>query len=67
MELYVLYEFSDLYAPYAGVSILSLLENNMDIDTIEIYVLDDGIGKVNKEKIRIIIEEYNRKIIFIET
>ena len=31
-ELNVLYQFDDNYAPYAGISMLSLFENNRDID-----------------------------------
>lgn len=67
MRLNVLYEFSDSYAPYAGVSILSLLENNQDISDINIYVLDDGVSQSNKEKIAIIIKKYKRRIFYINT
>lgn len=67
MQLNVLYEFSDLYAPYAGVSIYSLLENNKVLDDIHIYVLDDGVTEKNKDRIKKITKLFNRTLCFINT
>lgn len=67
MTLNVLYEFSDLYAPYAGISILSLFYNNKDMDEITVYVLDDEIGNINKEKLNSLAVQYQRKIVYLET
>ena len=40
MHMNVLYQFNEKYAPYAGVSITSLFENNKNAD--EICVLYEG-------------------------
>jgi len=47
-RLNVLYQFDNKYAPYAGVSITSLLENNSDFDHICIYILENGVSEENK-------------------
>ena len=47
-RLNVLYQFDNKYAPYAGVSITSLLENNRDFDHICIYILENGVSEENK-------------------
>ena len=67
MKLNVLYEFSDLYAPYAGISIYSLMKNNQFMDDIVFYVLDDGIQENNKDKLKKIINRFNRKLVYIDT
>ena len=67
MRLNVLYEFSDLYSPYAGISIYSLLENNKKLENIYIYVLDDGVSEENKHKIKKMVNNFERKIHFINT
>ena len=38
-EINVIYQFNEKYVPYAGVSITSVLMNNMDAAAINIYVL----------------------------
>lgn len=37
-EINVIYQFNNKYVAYAGVSITSLLTNNLHIDRISIYV-----------------------------
>ena len=64
MELQVLYQSSDSYAPLAGISIESLLYNNQQVETLHIYFLEDGISQSNKEKIEEIVHRYQRKISF---
>ena len=39
------YSFMDNYAQHAGLSILSLFDNNKEADEINVYVLDNHIGK----------------------
>ena len=39
MHMNVLYQFNEKYAPYAGVSITSLFENNKNADEICVYIL----------------------------
>jgi len=67
MLLNVLYQTNDYYAVVTGVSMTSLLINNVDIETIRIYVLDDAISDDNREKMRCLCEEYGRSICFIDT
>lgn len=54
------------YATYAGVSILSLLENNQMIDEICVYVIDDNIADDNKKKYNEIISKYGREIVYLD-
>lgn len=56
----------DNYAQHAGLSILSLFDNNKEADEINIYVLDNHIGEDNIKRLKEIAEQYGRKIIFID-
>jgi lipopolysaccharide biosynthesis glycosyltransferase len=62
----VAYSFDDNYAKYAGVSILSLLVNNIDIESINIYIIGDGLSEGNIKNIKKIADDYSRKIEFID-
>jgi lipopolysaccharide biosynthesis glycosyltransferase len=65
--LNVLYQSNDNYAVITGVSIISLLENNKDLDQINIYVLNDNIARENLDKIQQTCDDYNRKLIVVDT
>lgn len=60
------YSFMDNYAQHAGLSILSLFDNNKEADEINVYVLDNKIGEKNRKNLEQIASEYERKIIFID-
>lgn len=60
------YSFDNGYAQHAGVSILSLLANNQDIDEINIYVIDNSISNANKKRIATIINKYHRHIHYLD-
>lgn len=62
----VLYQFNEKYAPYAGVSITSLFENNKHFDRIRVFVLGEDISKDSKEKFEILVKRYKREIVFLE-
>lgn len=64
MNLQVLYQSSDSYAPLAGISIESLLRNNQRSDSIHIYFLEDHITQLNKQKLEEIVHRYGRTISF---
>lgn len=49
-----------------GISILSLFENNIKLDNITVYIIDDEISIDNKEKLLQIAELYKRKLIFLD-
>lgn len=67
-ELNVLYQFDNNYAPYAGISMLSLFENNQNIDTINVYcaAMDDVSGE-NIELLNKTAAGYHRKISYLDT
>lgn len=61
----VVYSSSDSYAPIAGTSICSLLENNQDAAKIKIYLIDNNISTDNKEKLKNMVQRYGRELIFV--
>lgn len=61
----VLYSSSDSYAFLTGISMLSLLENNRNMNNIHFFVMDNNISKENKEKLSQVAELYKRKITFV--
>ena len=62
----IIYASDDKYSELAGISILSLFENNKNIEKIKIYILDNGISLDNKIKIENIANTYSRNISFID-
>ena len=65
-ELNVLYAFNDKYAPFAGVSILSLLMNNKSMDRIRLFCVIDSVSKENIDKLRITVADFAREIVLID-
>lgn len=65
MKLSVVYSSDDNYAQHVGVSIISLLDNNKHFTDIDIYIIDNDISVESKEKLNIIIKNYNRKVKYI--
>jgi len=61
----VVYSSSDAYSEIAGVSIVSLLENNVEEHDINIYIIDNGISETNKKNLSNIVRAYSKNIIFI--
>lgn len=61
----VAYHSSDSFSPVLGTSIVSLFENNRDIDEINVYVIEENILQENKLKLISIAEQYGRDIHFI--
>ena len=59
--VHVVYASDDKFAEILGISLVSLYENNKDLDDIVVYVLDSGIKKENKEKLLIVCRKYMRK------
>ena len=63
----LLYQFNEKYAPYAGVSLYSVLENNRHIEQISVYILGEGLSSVSVERIRCMAAEYHRNVYFPDT
>lgn len=61
----ILYSCSDSYAFLTGISIVSLLENNKDCDSIHIYIMDNEISDINKNKFIKVVKKYHRDIFFV--
>lgn len=61
----VMYLCDNSYAMMAGISIYSLLDNNLDADEINIFLIADNISEENCEKLQAVVNSYKRKIIFI--
>lgn len=65
-EINVLYPFDNNYAPYAGISLTSLLESNRDAGSIHVFILGFGLESVTEDKLRRTAGKYNREITFID-
>lgn len=65
-DLNIIYSSDDNYCIYMGVSILSVLENNKNFNSINIYVIDNNINDVNKSKLKELVDLYQRNILFID-
>lgn len=61
----IVYSADDNYARHAGISIMSLLDNNKSSDIINIYIIDNGISEENRKNIDKIVSSYHRKIEYI--
>ena len=62
----ILYQSDNNYAVVTGVSIMSLLENNKDIDEITINLVDGGITDKNLANIKSIVQQYKRTLRIID-
>ena len=61
----IVYHASDSFAKVTGTSIVSIFENNKDIDEINVYVIEKNFTEDNKKKMEQLADKYNRRIIFI--
>ena len=64
--LNIAYSFDDGYAQHAGISILSLLENNQDIEHIVLHIITNALSKENRDYIEHIIKQYNRELHYLD-
>lgn len=62
----ILYQSDNNYAPYMGVSICSLFENNRDANEINVYVINDSIDREHLDKLQDMAKLYNRKVIILD-
>lgn len=60
----IVYHASDSFAKVTGTSIVSIFENNKDIDEINVYVIEKNFTEDNKKKMEQLADKYNRRIIF---
>ena len=62
----VVYYSSDFFAEMCGVAIQSLCECNTSEEEICIYVVEDHISNLNKERLKSVVDKYHRKLVFIK-
>ncbi len=62
----VVYVSDNAYAKYLGISMLSLLDHNQDMEEITVYVLSKEIKSDNILRLRRIAEKYRRTVKFID-
>lgn len=58
--MHIVYASDDNFSEIMGVSIVSLFENNKNIEEIVVYILDSGIKSKNKDRIESVFRKYNR-------
>lgn len=63
----ILYHFNEKYAPFAGTSITSLLENNKHLDEITLYIMGEALSDESIHKFIKLVVDYNRNIVFLDT
>lgn len=61
----VAYHCTDNYAQITATSILSIFENNKDMDEIDVYMIENGFTDATKDKMGKLAERYGRRIFFI--
>lgn len=62
----VMYLCNDAYAYIAGISMLSLIENNRDVDYIHFFLVGDAISDENKIKLLQTVNRMNRELTILE-
>lgn len=65
MNLDVLYQFNGNYAPYAGISMTSLLENNKQMEHIRIFILGENLSSDSIARFRRMADAYGCELCFI--
>ena len=63
----IFYQFNENYAPYAGTSITSLLENNRQAEAITIYLLLENVSDDSRKKLKALVQSYGRELVFAES
>ncbi|MBE6703060.1 MAG: glycosyltransferase family 8 protein [Ruminococcaceae bacterium] len=62
----ILYAFDENYAPWAGVSMYSLFENNKDLEDLTIYCVVDNVSKPTLRKLLQQAALFGRKLTFVD-
>jgi lipopolysaccharide biosynthesis glycosyltransferase len=57
----VAYSCNDYYIPQTGISMLSLFENNKDVDDICVYLISKDVSSDNIHKLQSIADKYHRR------
>ena len=66
-RLNILCQSSDYYAPFAGVMLTSLFENNKDMKQITVYLMTADMSEKNRGRFILLAKQYQREIKFLDT
>lgn len=66
-KLNILYSCDDNYAPYTGISMTSLFENNQDAAEITVYLASMDISPENIRKMKQLAQQYGRNLVLLNT
>lgn len=61
----IVHHSSDSFVPTLSVSMCSIMENNKHMDEITFFLIEHGITEENKNRIKDMVERYNRNVVFI--
>lgn len=61
----IIYSSDENYAKICMASIISLLQNNKEVNELKIYIIDNNIKEKNKKEIINIMKKYHRECFFI--
>lgn len=61
----VVYHSSDSFAPVLAVSMVSIMENNKDMDDITFFVLEKQMTENSKQKLMQMVKSYGRNLVLI--
>lgn len=62
----IIYASNNAYAKYLGISMLSLFDNNHDLEEINVFILAQEIDLENTNHLRAIADKYQRNVKFID-
>ncbi len=63
----IIYAANDNYSGFLGISMLSLFDNNKNVEDITVYVVSNGISTDNINKLKSVADLYNRNIVIVES
>ena len=61
----IVYSSSDSYCEIAGISILSLLEHNRNVEELNLYLIDNNISEKNKQRLEQMICRFGRSLTYL--
>lgn len=62
----IIYASNNAYAKYLGISMLSLFDNNQELEEITVFILAQEIDPENTSRLCTIAEQYQRNVRFID-
>ena len=63
MIMNIAYSCNDNYIPQTGISMISVFENNKDVEDIIVYLISKDVSEDNIRKLQQISDSYNRKFV----